>query len=98
MLQKSLCYYVFMAKRIDSLPNKARARYPWKEWTDGSIWQLVRGDDYTVEDDAMRSMAHLYARRNNMRAETRRWEKGMIIQFHKLSPAPSKKLLKKARV
>ena len=38
-----------MATRLDTFPGddaRPPRRYPWNEWTDGSTWQIRRGEDY----------------------------------------------------
>lgn len=50
-----------MAKRLSSPPaRRTYSRYPWHEWTDGSWWQITRGEDFTISILAMK--AQLYGR------------------------------------
>lgn len=40
-----------MAEKIEAFTiQKTRSsRYPWDEWTDGSIWRITRGEDFDVK-------------------------------------------------
>ena len=60
-----------MARRVDSfkegLPSR---RYPWHEWTDGSIWEILRGEDYDVPTENMRVNLHERANHEYKRVRT----------------------------
>jgi hypothetical protein len=47
-----------------------KAKYMWKEWTDGQKWVLVRGEDFEVTPECMQMQALAYARRNRLNVET----------------------------
>ena len=38
-----------MAERVGKIPRRNhgnRSPYPWNEWFDGSVWELVQGKDF----------------------------------------------------
>jgi hypothetical protein len=78
-----------------NLSDARQARYPWDQWSDGSTWVLMRGEDYAVTDASMQSAAYMYARRKGWEVSTSRHEFGVSIQFRK--PAPRKKTFKKLK-
>lgn len=41
--------------------------YPWDDWTDGSIWIIRRGDDYTCEQKAMKVGLYREAAKRHLR-------------------------------
>src|SRR3954470_19251585 len=49
-----------MAQRLDQTPPWVH-RYPWDEWTDGSVWEIRRGEDYDVATENMRVNLHMKA-------------------------------------
>lgn len=52
-----------MAERISSLSPRRVGRpalYPWSEWTDGSVWRIARGVDFSVAPSGM--VKNLYSR------------------------------------
>jgi hypothetical protein len=65
-----------VAERIAELNKQAtKAKYPWDEWTDGSVWVAYAGQDYNCSDQSFRQGLHVH-RRNmtdqgyNVRLET----------------------------
>lgn len=80
-----------MAKRLDDFPEELRTRtggsYPWDEWLDGSVWQLVQGEDYIAKTKSFASNAMAQARKRGgrLRTATMKDEAGMVIQY--LPPA-----------
>ena len=61
--------------------GKQSRKYPWKEMLNGKTWLLVRGEDYTVTDEAMRSAAYMYARRKSLLVTTHSGEQGIYVRF-----------------
>src|SRR5205807_7216274 len=54
-----------MARRVESFEEgRAIRRYPWDEWTDGSIWEIERGEDYDVATENMRVNLHMRAKQD----------------------------------
>src|SRR3954453_23202828 len=64
-----------MAQRLPNcdLASAGRpAKYPWREWADGSVWHVVRGVDYDVATRSMRATLFAYAAREDLAVRTRR--------------------------
>lgn len=49
-----------------------RDRYPWTDWLDGQLWELKRGEDFTITTAGFVSAVHHAARESNMRVRTKR--------------------------
>jgi hypothetical protein len=47
------------------------AKYPWEEWTNGSVWEIVQGQDYDVSTENMRVNLHLRAGKEDKKVITR---------------------------
>lgn len=48
-----------MARVIHEFPaEKPKSLYPWDDWGNGEIWELVQGEDYTVQSSSMRQRAN----------------------------------------
>jgi hypothetical protein len=46
-----------MARRVGSFVDgnvRGQRRYPWTEWTDGSVWEIRKEEDYDVLTENMR--------------------------------------------
>lgn len=56
-------------------------RYPWAEWTDGSWWKIVKGEDYRQETDSMRRTIALHAQRHSMKAELHKRGDVLVFKF-----------------
>jgi hypothetical protein len=78
-----------MGRRLDAFPGEpsgAPRRYPWDEWTDGSTWEIRRGEDYDVATENMRVNLHMKADSTRCKVRTRKFEdddqgEGLIFQF-----------------
>ena len=55
-----------MARRLENFPAATGARYPWDEWLDGSVWQLIRGEDFTAKASTFRTNAQLQAKKRGV--------------------------------
>ena len=64
-----------MARRLDSFPAARGARYPWDEWLDGGVWELIHREDFTSKPTTFRANAQLQAKKRGGRART----KGMAV-------------------
>ena len=63
-----------MAKKLKEFVFKgknARGKYPLDQWFDGSIWQLERGQDFTVQTQNMRGVLSAAAKSRGMCLRTR---------------------------
>jgi hypothetical protein len=79
-----------MGQRLDVFEFAPRrpvgrpAKYPWDEWTDGSIWQIVRGRDYDVER-SIQATIFSHATYTKLRVRTRCVfvddREGLVFQF-----------------
>jgi hypothetical protein len=76
-----------MAKRLDTFPTPAGARYPWEEWLDGSVWELRQGQDFTAKLPTFRANAQTQAKKRGGVIRSRRVEvdggEAVVIQFER---------------
>jgi hypothetical protein len=78
-----------MARRLKRFPGgvapKSQRRYSWPEWTDGSAWEIRRGEDYDVVTENMRVNLHLKADSLGRKVRTKkisdRAGEGLAFQF-----------------
>lgn len=57
-----------MAKTLDKFPKTNRpAKYPWKEWFDGRVWQLTKGEDFNTSVVNFRSQAYIAATKHGLK-------------------------------
>jgi predicted HNH restriction endonuclease len=73
-------------KSFDFGPPRGRPqKYPWDKWEDGSIWQIVRGNDYAVSTENMQVNLHTRAAKDGRKVQTRKVEtpegEGLVFQF-----------------
>lgn len=62
-----------MAKVLESFEFKRagrEAKYPWKEWLDGRVWQIERGEDFGPTAERMRIMVSRTAERFGVKVRT----------------------------
>ena len=54
-----------MAKKIRTFPEQIGRpeTYPWSDWLDGGIWELVKGNDFDCEAKSFRHSAYSAASR-----------------------------------
>jgi hypothetical protein len=61
-----------MAKKVDAFPDQARSsKYPWDEWLDGGVWELVPGKDFEAKPMTFRSAAIAQAKTRGGKVRTR---------------------------
>lgn len=81
-----------MAKQLESFKFRTRGRvqkYPWNEWLDGSIWELKKGEDFTINTRIMRNSARSAADRRRVQIRTQiPNENTLIIQAYHKSSSP----------
>ena len=75
-----------MAKQLPTFefPSKGRPyKYDWATWSDGSTWELTKGEDFTVNIATMRTNARAFALKNNLKVKTAQGtdEKSFIVKF-----------------
>jgi hypothetical protein len=94
-----------MAKRLDAFPSSSgsaqqQRRYPWAEWTDGSAWEIRRGDDYDAQTENMRVNLHMQADSRAIKVRTRKITdergEGLIFQFFDPDESEAMQLLESA--
>lgn len=93
-----------MAKRLDGFPGDtsgaAPRRYPWPEWTDGSVWEIRRGEDYDVATENMRVNLHMKADALGIKVRTKKVSddggEGLVFQFLDPEAQEAKQLFEKA--
>ena len=75
-----------MARKLDQFPLSVSARYPWDQYLDGGVWELIRGEDFTCSLRSMQGAARSQAnrRKGNVRMRTPRHADGrevVVMQF-----------------
>lgn len=75
-----------MAHRLDSFPaRRTQSRYPWDQLLDGSIWQLIRGEDFSGKPSSFRANAQTQAQKRGGRLNSQLTEvhgqEALVIQF-----------------
>lgn len=87
-----------MAEQVEQFITRVGGvqKYPWHIWADGSPWRLVRGEDYTVSDRAIRAAAYAHASKSGMTVRTSTDDRGVLVQFTR--PKPKKKVLPRKRM
>jgi hypothetical protein len=61
-----------MARKVDEFPEvPSQARYPWDEWLDGGVWELIAGEDFKGKPESLRSVADVQARKRGGRVQAR---------------------------
>ncbi len=82
-----------MARRLQKFPGGPTPgvrRYPWDEWTDGSAWEIRRGEDYDASTENMRVNLHMRADTLGMKVRTKKVRdqqgEGLVFQFSNPDP------------
>jgi hypothetical protein len=63
-----------VAAVINEWPTVSRtrkSRYPWDEWTNGSIWQAKVGEDFDTSVKTFSQGLYAYGKRHGMKTEVR---------------------------
>ena len=60
-----------MARKLESFPAGPGSRYPWDEWLDGGVWELMGGEDFTSKTSTFRANAQLQAKKRGGRTKSR---------------------------
>jgi hypothetical protein len=50
-----------LARKLEAFPEgeaPRQQRYPWKQWTDGNVWEIRRGEDYDTTTEHARQPPH----------------------------------------
>lgn len=88
-----------MGRRLERFPDSAASaprRYPWSDWTDGSVWEIRRGEDYDASTENMRVNLHMRAEADLKKVRTKkvRDEKGEGLVFQFFDPDAAEAELK----
>ena len=68
-----------MAERLqDAQRPRRRTFYPWAEWTDGSVWRALKGEDFTCDVNHFQTALHQRARQEGKQVETGSPEKDVV--------------------
>ncbi|WML79165.1 hypothetical protein [Streptomyces sp. VNUA74] len=59
----------------------APQKYPWEDWTDGSMWHLLQGIDYQTSTKGFRAVVHQAAQRYGLKVHTRETDRGLVVTF-----------------
>lgn len=76
-----------MATELSTFPKRRPPgqRYPWDEWTNGRPWQIMRGEDYDISTENMRTNLHMRASSIGRTVKTQKITddqgEGLIFQF-----------------
>jgi len=72
-----------MPKTLDAFPRTA----PWDQLTDGQVWQLTYGEDYTAKTNTVLANARTQAKRRGGTVRTRilndAGRESLVLQFHR---------------
>lgn len=63
-----------MAKRLIAFEPKTLGRkpkYPWGEWSDGSVWCAEYGEDFDIRPSMFAQSVYSHANRNGCKARVR---------------------------
>lgn len=58
------------------------SKYPWDTWTDGSIWEVTRGDDYKSQSQTFRSILHSQATKIGKKVRANVSDDRVVFQFY----------------
>lgn len=73
-----------MAAKVEAFVERvmpSNSKYPWNEWADGSIWELVKGEDYQSKTNSMRMNVYKYADKNRLTVKSQILDEGKRIRF-----------------
>lgn len=69
-------------KKFEFRTNGSNIRYPWDKWTDGSIWQLTAGGDFTTTPKTFRTAVYAHAKSIGKRARVNIDGDTVTLQFY----------------
>lgn len=72
-----------MAEPVEDFPQGSRNKYPWKQWRNGQVWKLTRGEDFTLKMADFRSTVYAHATRYGLRARLHSEGDIIYLQFAK---------------
>lgn len=70
-----------MAKQLEDFDfGTPRSKYPWDEWLDGNIWELVEGEDYVCGTESMYVTFRTKCHSRGLIPRTKRNQHSVIVQ------------------
>jgi hypothetical protein len=77
-----------VATKIEQFPAAPSQNvYPWDEWLDGDVWELVPGEDFKGKPATFRASAVAQAARRDGKVRTQRIERDgeerLYVQFYR---------------
>lgn len=74
-----------MARKVAGFEEENLIRYPWHQWTDGSVWEIRQREDYVVPTENMRVNLHERAKQQGQMVKTQKVSgagfEGLRFQF-----------------
>lgn len=63
--------------------STSRPKYPWGEWSDGSVWKVRAGTDFTCRPLSFTTTLHWHAKKHGMHVRTQRVnDNEVVFQFY----------------
>lgn len=64
--------------------SPGRGKYPWDQWTDGRVWKVEKGKDFSSKTRNFTcGILHAHARNSGKRVRVRKIGDTVIFQFYK---------------
>jgi hypothetical protein len=76
-----------VARKLETFPEAQERsdKYPWSEWGDGSVWEIVRGTDFDTALSSMRQTVSKAAKKRGKTVRTRAYKRDgkeiLVFQF-----------------
>jgi hypothetical protein len=87
-----------MPRVLEELPKAARGsgagraeKYPFDEWFDGNIYELVEGEDFEAKRSTLATVIHNAATKRDLIVATRMTQDGLAIQAKPLTKEDKKR-------
>jgi hypothetical protein len=87
-----------MPRVLEELPKAARGsgahrpeKYPFDEWFDGNVYELVEGEDFEAKRSTLATVIHNAATKREMIVATRMTQDGLAIQARPLTKDDKKR-------
>lgn len=87
-----------MPRVLEELPRAARGagsgrveKYPFDEWFDGNVYELVEGEDFEAKRSTLATVIHNAATKRDLIVATRMTQDGLAIQARPLTKEDKKR-------
>jgi hypothetical protein len=86
-----------MPRVLDGLPKTTRGnvgrseKYPFDEWFDGNVYELVEGEDFESKRSTLATVIHNAATKRDLIVQTRMTQDGIAIQARPLTKEDKKR-------